>query len=452
MRFKEFNLFEATARDYYTVGDSHAVGLANYAGKPWKNLGKNGTSSDDAMHLDAIRNIPKGSVVVISVGANDTFQGKVNPQSIANNVKSLVDEAKIKGLKVTYLLFPVGTRPNAQLREKTRDAIKRALDVNIVDLEGSKLVDGVHADSTGYVRASAKVLATQKPDISKGIGNQDSQPGAPPTKDKIEKTVELRQGPPFPNNHKNAVKKIQKSLEDLGYSIGSRGQDGRYGPNTAAAVAAFKKDYNLSSPSSKFGDDAYSVLEKIESGEIPKVQNPTKVNRKSGLSGRGGQKEINTAFKEPFFMERLKEVASNLGVNEKDLLGVMRLESELNPKALNPTTNAVGLIQFIPDTARELGYDTEEIYDMSATEQLDLVEKYYKNKVKPGDDIADIYMATFMPAAKYKPDSFVLGNIKGGRVFKLSMAAIYRQNKMFDTDNDGIFTVGDVRNKIRQYS
>jgi hypothetical protein len=90
---------------------------------------------------------------------------------------------------------------------------------------------------------------------------------------------------------------------------------------------------------------------------------------------------------------------------------------------------------------------------MSATEQLDLVEKYYKvNGVKAGDDIGDLYMLTFMPAARSKPDSFVLGNKNGGRVFGLSAAAVYNQNNAFDSNKDGIFTVGDVKDRIRRYA
>ena len=117
MRFSEFKTIlekrlidQEGSTGYYTVGDSHAVGLANYTGKPWINKGKNGTPSTDSLHAIAINSIPKGSVVLISVGANDTFASKPNPNLIASNVSNLVNSATSKGLKVTYLLFPVGTR------------------------------------------------------------------------------------------------------------------------------------------------------------------------------------------------------------------------------------------------------------------------------------------------------------------------------------------------------
>lgn len=288
MRFNEFKLTlkkklteETDLTGYYTVGDSHAVGLANYAGKPWINKGKNGTPSTDSLHTAAINSIPKGSVVLISVGANDTFAAKPDPQTIARNVSNLINAATQKGLKVTYLLFPVGTRPNAEVRRATREAIKSSIDVPIVDLEGSRLVDGVHADAAGYKNASAKVLSGEKP--TTGLGTPDSAPGAPPIKDKISSADKLMQGPPYPEEQKDEVKKMQSALQNLGYNVGRPGVDGKYGPYTAAAVAAFKKDYELAGTSSTFEKEDFAMIDKINAGQIAKVSTPTKANTSQGV-------------------------------------------------------------------------------------------------------------------------------------------------------------------------
>ena len=276
MRFNEFKIIlekklvdQEGSTGYYTVGDSHAVGLANYVGKPWVNKGKNGTPSTDSLHTAAINSIPKGSVVLISVGANDTFAAKADPQTIARNVSNLVNTATAKGLKVTYLLFPVGTRPNAEVRRKARDAIKSSVDVPIVDLEGSRLVDGVHADAAGYKNASAKVLGGAKPTVS--LGTPDATPGAPPAKDRIAQSGELQQGPPFPPELQDDVMKMQQSLQELGYSLGRLGVDGKYGPATAAAVSAFKKDYSINGSGSSFGEKEFSMLSQIDAGQVKRV-------------------------------------------------------------------------------------------------------------------------------------------------------------------------------------
>jgi len=277
MRFSEFKIIlekklvdQEGSTGYYTVGDSHAEGLAHYSGKPWVNKAKRGTKSTDPMHLAAINSIPKGSVVLISLGANDTFAGNPNPTSIANSVSNVVNQATSKGLKVTFLLFPTGNRANAEVRRKTRDAIKQSLSVPIIDLEGSKLVDGVHADAASYIRASKEALSGAKP--SPGLGNKDSEPGAPPTKEKITSSEDLEQGPPFPSEIYDEVKKMQSGLQDLGYSLGRLGVDGKYGPATAAAVEAFKKDYGLQGDSSSFGKNEFGMLEKIKSGQVEKKE------------------------------------------------------------------------------------------------------------------------------------------------------------------------------------
>ena len=275
MRFKEFKTLtekklvdQEGATGYYTVGDSHAEGLAQYSGKPWNNKAKRGTRSTDPMHMAAINSIPKGSVVLISLGANDVASGKADPNMVASSVSRIVNAATGKGLKVTFLLFPVGTKPNSEIRSKTREAIRQSLNVPIIDLEGSTLVDGVHANAAAYIKAGKQVLSGDKP--SAGLGTADASPGAPATKDRIKGSTDLEQGPPFPSEVMDEVRQMQNGLQDLGYSLGRLGVDGRYGPATAAAVEAFKKDYEIKGDGSSFGKNEFDMLDKITAGQVKK--------------------------------------------------------------------------------------------------------------------------------------------------------------------------------------
>ena len=144
------------------------------------------------------------------------------------------------------------------------------------------------------------------------------------------------------------------------------------------------------------------------------------------------------ALKEPGFMEGLKKVASNLGVNADDMLKVMTKESGLNPAAVNRYSNATGLIQFMPSTARGLGTTVEELRDMSGVEQLKYIELYYKRLgIKAGMDVGDIYILNFYPAAINKPRDYVIAS---------SGSKIYSQNAGLDVNKDGKITVQDVRN------
>jgi len=55
----------------------------------------------------------------------------------------------------------------------------------------------------------------------------------------------IKQGPPYPQEQIDFVRKVQARLEQLGYSVGSTGIDGKYGYRTANAVKAFKKDFGF---------------------------------------------------------------------------------------------------------------------------------------------------------------------------------------------------------------
>jgi hypothetical protein len=153
------------------------------------------------------------------------------------------------------------------------------------------------------------------------------------------------------------------------------------------------------------------------------------------------------------FDKKLEQVARNLKVSKKDLIAIMNHESGLNPAAVNPSSGATGLIQFMPKTAIGLGTTTAALRKMSATQQLDYVEKYYKNIRGKAKDVGDLYMYTFLPAAVGKPNNFVIGaKGSGSSVFGISQNSLYNQNKVFDKDNKGYYTVGDVKARISKFS
>lgn len=58
----------------------------------------------------------------------------------------------------------------------------------------------------------------------------------------------LEAGPPYPQDQIEAVKQLQTALQRLGYSVGSTGIDGKYGPRTSRAVKAYQRDFGQASP------------------------------------------------------------------------------------------------------------------------------------------------------------------------------------------------------------
>ena len=461
MRFNEFKvtLTEGLAKGqqadepsflepgYFTVGDSHSNGVSNYGrGKTWKALGQDGASAFMSWHLSQIKKIPKGSVVAISLGANDV--GKP-VQSVVSQVQSVISAAEQQGLTVVYLLpttAKVEKKPgDIQKREELRTALSSAINVSTIDLGVATAPDGVHHQSGVYSNFARQIASEQS--VKSGgskLGTPEQTPGAPTTKDRISNSSNLEQGPPFPADQVDDVKKMQNGLQELGYSVGRFGVDGKYGPATAAAVTAFKKDYKLDGSGSAFSDKAFNMLSQIDSGQVARVKELTKVNDFSNASN------IDTStIQDPDFNKKLEKVASELGVSSKDLMAIFKQESGVNPQAVNRTSGATGLIQFMPTTARNLGTTTDALGKMDGVEQLDYVYKYFKSVgVTPGMKLGDLYMAVFMPAHVGKPDDTILGQ-NGASGFS---GKVYAQNRGLDTNRDGAITVADVKSSVQRFA
>ena len=141
-----------------------------------------------------------------------------------------------------------------------------------------------------------------------------------------------------------------------------------------------------------------------------------------------------------WFLWKVKEMASILSINPEWLMFTMKFESGINPKKVNQISNATGLIQFMPSTARELGTSTEGLLKMSNVEQLDFVYKYlkrYKGRMKSW---IDVYLAVFYPAAIGKGDNYV---IKSDLVAK--------QNQIFDLNKDLDISVGEIKKVLQEH-
>ena len=136
----------------------------------------------------------------------------------------------------------------------------------------------------------------------------------------------------------------------------------------------------------------------------------------------------NSAVNESGFMEQSKAMSDRLGIKHEDLLKIMNFESAgIDPSAVNEKSGASGLIQFMPNTATELGTSVEEIRKMSGTEQLPYVEKYLQGHgVKPGMGLSELYM------------SILAGNAKAAGKTSLweKGSKAYEDNKGLDIDGN----------------
>lgn len=145
----------------------------------------------------------------------------------------------------------------------------------------------------------------------------------------------------------------------------------------------------------------------------------------------------------------LRGVAERLGVDVVDLVKVMANESGCSPHAINAQpsgrVNAVGLIQFVPDTLRGLGYggDPRAFAQESIATQLGYVERYYAPHARAGElraGLAALYLCTFLPSllSHATDPSYVLCGQRG------PFAWAYAGNRAFDAGAKGAITPADL--------
>ena len=141
----------------------------------------------------------------------------------------------------------------------------------------------------------------------------------------------------------------------------------------------------------------------------------------------------------------IRDVCDSLGIATNHFYTIIKLESSGNKKAINKKSKAVGLIGFLPKTAKRLGTSTEQILEMSNRDQILLTYKYFKSvsKGKKLKGMCNVYLAVLYPDAVNKTEEYVIGK-KGSYTVKW--------NKALDLDNDSIITVKDVKQYINTRS
>jgi hypothetical protein len=147
----------------------------------------------------------------------------------------------------------------------------------------------------------------------------------------------------------------------------------------------------------------------------------------------------------PAFRDKVRLIASGLEVDPNFMMASMAFETggSFNPAQMNNAgSGAVGLIQFMPNTAKGLGTTSEALAAMTAEEQLDYVEKYFAHYKGRLHSLPDVYMAILWPAAAGKPDAFVL--------FSKAVSPItYQQNRGLDLNGDGLVTKSEAASKVQ---
>ncbi len=145
------------------------------------------------------------------------------------------------------------------------------------------------------------------------------------------------------------------------------------------------------------------------------------------------------------FEQKVRNVSERLAVPPEWLMAVMYSESRFNAAAENfRGSGAVGLIQFMPATAKDMGISTKKLGKMTHEQQLEWVYRYmnmYRQKYGDYQSLADFYLAILYPKARNKEACYVL---------YANPSKSYKQNIGLDEDKDGRVTVGDIDQRMKR--
>lgn len=151
-----------------------------------------------------------------------------------------------------------------------------------------------------------------------------------------------------------------------------------------------------------------------------------------------------------YLVRVLEDAAQQIGTSSVYLYFVIKHESRFNPQAINPYSNAVGLIQFMPNTLKGMGYKWEDVYNMSFQQQLEVVIKYYKFYSGYNlDHPIKLFLCTFYPYALkvWDNNEYVFGSEKSDKFAK----HVTKVNKPLDLNNDGYITMSEYKEYHNKY-
>ncbi len=152
--------------------------------------------------------------------------------------------------------------------------------------------------------------------------------------------------------------------------------------------------------------------------------------------------------KAELFALKVIEVSNELGFDPNDLMACIALETgkSFSPSQTTTASSATGLIQFMKNTAHDLGTTTAKLAAMTHVQQMEYVKKYFimvskfvktpTNKWK----LVDIYLSIFAPA--YIPRSM------NSIVYTGIQAA---KNPYHDKNSDGIIYKFEIASNIQKY-
>lgn len=219
-----------------------------------------------------------------------------------------------------------------------------------------------------------------------------------------------------------------------------------------AVLGPFTKILGIESPSKVFYQYGLWTAEGFKRGFETGMQGQEGLDPMQAYLSRL-QRQIQAAYRNKLtndkrfigFEAKLGQVSQALGIDPNWLLNVMAVETSgtFDPAIQNPKSKATGLIQFMPEwskaaTAKALGTTVAELKKMTATQQLDYVQKYFEMMGASGRmaSQADVYNVV---TGKWKA-----GGPADAEVYRKGSKEYEANWLTWDLDRDGIIKKSEL--------
>lgn len=148
-----------------------------------------------------------------------------------------------------------------------------------------------------------------------------------------------------------------------------------------------------------------------------------------------------------WFYQSVEQVASSLEMESNWLLAVMHSESKFDASVANlQGSGAIGLIQWMPVTAKEMGITVERLKGMNHLQQLGYVQQYYEmiiGRYGRVENLTEAYLAVLYPKALRHKDNYCYTLYEKG-------SKAYQLNKGLDFNRDGRVTIKDIDDRMKR--
>ena len=149
---------------------------------------------------------------------------------------------------------------------------------------------------------------------------------------------------------KNEVREIQRLLINRNYKLEDFGVDGKFGPETLAAVNAFQRDHGL------------TVKGVVDEEMMNELEVETNINHNPEDNDPVTVQRYQLQPWEQPVVQAIKKAAEEYGIDVKDAMVIAEVESSGNPQAKN-AGGCLGLYQFCPKWIKGYGLNSQTAKD-----------------------------------------------------------------------------------------